>query len=226
MKEKKLKKLARSILVKYHKKGKTADDTKVAMLNKGIPWGQCNSLYKQAAIKEGILHDPKRTTADIIKKALKVDFSKITEYHHVEAAVEKITTAVEGAEEAQVLRVIRKTALEQDMSLPKKTRAKGAGRVSVIPAAIVELVNSDRETTKQECYNTIVKLAKGNNTEATSLRYCNSLFPIASAVANGDSLSVTMSRLAGQSVNTSQEADVFDDDEDAAFESNDDNESE
>ena len=223
MKEKKLKKLVRSLVVKFHKKGKTTDEAKVAMIGKGVPWGRCNSLYKEAAVKEGIIQDPIRVTSDINKKVAKVDFDDLTQWHQVEAVVEKIVGKVKGADTPQVLRTLRKHAKDMDVALPKKSRAKGAGRVSAIPAAIVDLVNENKDATKQDCYNTIVPLAKGDNPEATSLRYCNSLFPTASAIANGESLPVTMAKLAGQKVDTDlEEDDSFNDSEDEAYEANED----
>ena len=178
----------------------SADEIKMNLMGAGVPFSALNAVVKTISIEEGLLVDPKIVTNDLGEKIEACDWESIEDWDQLEALGNQLADAVEGATFARAITLARAYAKnELDLALPKKPRAAGGGgkgRVGAIAQAVVELISTNNNPTKQEFYDAMVPVVGGDQQHANIIYYMGLHQAVCMAVAQARPLAEVVEQLA------------------------------
>lgn len=193
--------IANQVIESGHLEGKGEDDVKMEMFAQGVPFSKLNSLYKAVSIELGHLVDPKLVTEGLNELIKDIPWDTYEEWEEVESAVSALVDAVDGATSGRALSLIRTYCRNEEVSLPRKPKASSTGsggRTSKLANAVVDLVISTENPTKQDAYDVVFPLTSGKNQHKNAMYYVNSVFSVALASRKGVALSEVVKELASQ----------------------------
>ena len=147
--------------------------------------------------------DPKVVTENLKQLIGDIPWADYEEWDQVESAINALADNVDGATPARALSLARSFCKEEEVVLPRKPKATsagsgGGGRTSKLANAIVELVVSNPDATKQEAYDVVYPLTGGKNQHKNAMYYVNSVFSVAMAARKGITLVEAVKTLSEQ----------------------------
>ena len=177
--------------------GLSEDEIKVRLFEEGVPFSKLNKTYKDIAISQGLIVDPKVVREGIREHLEEYDWEVMDTWEDVSMAINEIVDAVEGATTAKVTAMVRSYCEAEEIALPKKPRGrKGPGRGGRLMNAIVQLATDNPDVTKEEAYDIIRPMVGGNKPHSNTLYYINNVLVPMLAVARKESLPAVKARFA------------------------------
>lgn len=167
------------------------------MFSAGIPFGKLQSLYKSVGVSEGLIADPAEIKENVENAVEESEITEFDEYSELEELASSIANDVDGATETQVVRAIKAYCRENEIDVPKKTKAKSPGSRAAggkIVEAVVNFAakNKPENITRRGLYDAVLPVVKGPKNAYDNV---NTYFGVVYAVKNNLSFEVAADQL-------------------------------